>query len=168
MISEARGNGNVDDGVVGICQKPFALFDADHIQVLFERGSGGLFEQGREVSRVQVDVSCHLFQCEFTGKISGNIRDCFFDQIVIFARYGFKHIFRKGFQRFLQAVTQFVEICDFLKLFQKMIIHLQDDIVGGAAFDGCPGEKGTKFDGSRLDHFQIAPFCEENISQQIV
>ena len=31
LISEARGNGNVDDGVVGICQKPFALFDADHI-----------------------------------------------------------------------------------------------------------------------------------------
>ena len=73
LVSEAGGHGNINYRIVRIGQKTLAFFNTDHIQVFFKRGTCGLFKEGRKISRIQMNVIRHLFQCKFTGKIVGNI-----------------------------------------------------------------------------------------------
>lgn len=44
LIPEAGSYGNIDYRIVRIGKEPLTLFNADHIQIFFKRGTGGLLK----------------------------------------------------------------------------------------------------------------------------
>lgn len=52
LVLETGGKGDIDNRIICVGEKPFALFDPDHIQVLFEGGTGGLLEYGGKIGGV--------------------------------------------------------------------------------------------------------------------
>lgn len=89
-----------------------------------------MFEDGREISRMQMNGIRHFFQGDGMIEVRGNVVHGFFDSLPVFVQGIIKQTVREGFHDFLKLCAQQVQRVYLLKAFQKRIVQLQNIVCG--------------------------------------
>lgn len=89
-----------------------------------------MFEDGREISRMQMNGIRHFFQGDGMIEVRGNVVHGFFDSLPVFVQGIIKQTVREGFHDFLKLCAQQVQRVYLLKAFRKELFSFRILSVG--------------------------------------